>query len=251
MAFIICGSWNAFAQENERIPEFITDRPDKTEAPSLVPKGFLQIESGFYYEETERDNVQEKITGYNTTLLRYGLLGNLELRMRADLKRIQPEDDREGGTGLSPLALGAKIGIANGGGILPQVGLLGHVYLPFTAHEVYRPETTGIDFKFAFNHELSEDKDLSYNLGAEWRDDTPEASLVYSIAYGWDFLEQLGFFAELYGKMPENGRADHHWDAGLTWLLRDNLQLDTFVGTGINTPREFLFGGGISYRIPR
>jgi len=65
----------------EERPELITDRPDATEAPSVVPKGALQIETGALFTSFEEDVLKTQTLTYNTTLLRFGVLDNLELRL--------------------------------------------------------------------------------------------------------------------------------------------------------------------------
>src|SRR5690606_21810085 len=109
-------SITSFSQEEE----MSTGRPDETESSALVSKGFFQVETGFYYEEEEEISFLEKTWVYNTTLLRYGLLENLELRLGIDfLDRTRYIDGEitEPGTGFSPLMLGVKIGIAEENGI--------------------------------------------------------------------------------------------------------------------------------------
>jgi len=68
-------------QETETTPELITDRPDATESPSTVPVGTLQIETGAFYTSFEEADIKHEVIGYNTTLLRYGILDNLEIRL--------------------------------------------------------------------------------------------------------------------------------------------------------------------------
>lgn len=231
----------------------ITDRPDKTEAPTLVSQGFLQVETGFFIEEREGE-VLEKTTAYNTSLLRYGLLNNLEIRVGFNIVKLREEIFEIGetgvvSTGFEPLLLGAKIGIAEEKGVFPEMGFMGHLYLPFVAAEDLKPETTGIDFRFTFSHDFG-NSDLSYNLGAKWREDSASATFIYTIAYGFDITENLGAFAELYGDLPENSGAEHHWDAGITYNIRNNIQLDAFVGTGINGDQKINYGAGLSFRFP-
>lgn len=248
------GSFYVVAQESQSPGEIITDRPDETEAPSLVPKGYLQIETGAFFEKREEENLQSRLTTYNTTLLRYGLLENLEIRIGADLIRFEEDlpglGTKEYDTGLEPLLLGVKIGIAEEKGILPQIGFLGHLHLPFAAAKDYKPETTGVDFRFAFTHTLTTRSDLSYNLGAKWVNDNAEVSYIYTLAYGYGITDALGLYAELYGDLPEAGKAEHQWDAGATYLLAKNFQLDAFVGSGIKGPQQLWVGGGLSIRLP-
>ena len=72
---------------------------------------------------------------------------------------------------------------------------------------------------------------------------------VYTIAYGTG-LGKLGAYVELYGDLPENNKANHFWDAGLTYLISDNVQLDTTIGTSITKGQDILLSAGISFRIP-
>jgi len=242
------------AQENS-LGNIVTDRPDQTESPTLVPKGYFQIETGGFYTEDEDDNdFKTTSLGYNTTLLRYGLLDNLELRLGWDNTETKFEaNGRELENtlnGFSTMLLGIKVGITEEKGWLPEIGLLGHLNLPFLAGQDYRPETTGADFRFSFSHTLSETSSLSYNLGAAWGDDSSELAYVYTLVYGISLSERIGFYAELYGDLPEDSTANHLWDSGFTYLAQPNLQFDVTVGTGFNTDQKFLVSAGVSYRLP-
>ena len=240
-----------FAQQER--PELITDRPDATESPSVVVRGALQIESGALFTSFEDDVLQTNTTTYNTTLLRFGLLENLELRLgwnfveqRNKLSTAQEEVIQNG---LSPLLLGIKVNITQEKGWLPTIGLIGHLFLPFTASDDFKPQNTGVDFRFAFDHTLSESSSIAYNLGAQWEADTPGAAYIYTLAYGYSLTDSFGLYAELYGDMPENNSANHYWDAGLTYLVLPNLQLDATLGTSITEGQDLLVSAGFSYRI--
>ncbi|PRP67887.1 transporter [Nonlabens agnitus] len=243
-----------FAQTTDDVDgALITDRPDATESPSLVRRGYLQIETGGFYIDSEENGVDIKETTFNTTLLRYGLLNNLELRLGLDTRRTQFEIDGrelEGDlSGTSPLLLGAKIGIAPENGWMPQIAILGHLYLPLTASSDYQPETTGMDFRFAFNHTLSNRSGLAYNLGASVGPNNPELSYLYTIAYGYSLTDKIGSYIEIYGDFPENSSANHLWDAGFTYLANDDLQFDVTFGSGFTNGQNLLLSAGLSYRI--
>lgn len=214
------------SQEKMEQKELITDRPDATESPNTVPLHNFQIETGFYYESFKN----EETLGYNTTLLRFGILNNLEFRVGWDFEEKTSQGITDKKSGFSPLLLGAKVAIANENGFLPQIGLLGHLYLPFSASHDYRPEATGVDFRFAFSHTLSEKSSLSYNLGAEWDGNSAAPVYIYSVSYGYSITNTLAAYAEIYGDIPENNRAAHYWDIGLTYLVKNNIQLDATLG---------------------
>lgn len=251
--FLAATAFSGLAQDQENTGSLITDRPDATEAPNTVGAGFLQFETGAFYTEDQDGDFTTKATTFNTMLIRYGILDNLELRVGWNFTETQFEfqgmENPNVLSGLDPLLFGVKVGIAQEEGWKPQIGLIGHIFLPFTAATDYRPETTAVDFRFAFAHTLSDRASLSYNIGAQWGDDSPEAAYVYTIAYGYAITESFGCYAELYGDLPEDSGPNHLWDAGLTYLVSPNLQLDATVGSGIRSDQKLLLSAGISYRI--
>ena len=255
---VLCYSGSLFAQTNDA-PDvtsepLVTDRPDATESPQTIAPGFVQIETGGFYESFEDNNIKSETFTYNTTLVRLGLLDNLELRVGWDFIEGQTTvngtklDDVT--SGFNPLLLGVKIGIAHENGWMPEIGFLSHLYLPFAASQDYKPETTGVDFRFSFAHTLNEKSTLSYNLGAKWKDDSPEAAYLYSLSYGYGVSDKLGAYIEIYGDFPENNKANHHWDAGLTYLICNNVQLDATVGSGITEGQDILLSAGVSFKLP-
>ncbi len=249
----ICLTLFSFSQETASKEPLITDRPDATEASSTVGKGVLQFETGALYDSFEDNNVKSENYTYNTMLIRYGILDNLELRMGWNfVEGITTENGNKLDnvtSGLSPLLLGVKIDIAEEKGAMPEIALIGHIFPIFSAARDYRPQYTAIDFRFSLSHTLSKTSSLSYNIGAQWGDDSAEAAGIYTIAYGYSFTDKFGMYAELYGDLPEDSSANHYWDTGFTYLVCNDLQLDTYVGTSITKGQDLLLGFGFSYRI--
>ena len=243
------------AQENKHESvEMVTDRPDATESSRVVPKGTIQVETGGFYESYKDMGVKSETWVYNTSLLRYGLLDNLELRLGWDVSEsIVKGNNRTisaGKTTISPLLFGVKLGITEEENGMPEIAFIGHLQLPFTASKAIRPETTGVDFRFALSHTLNEKSSIAYNLGAQWADDSPEMAYVYTVAYGYSLSGKIAAFVELYGDLPENSNANHLWDAGVTYLLKPNLQLDASFGTSITEGQDILLSAGLSFRLP-
>ncbi|MEZ4857231.1 MAG: transporter [Flavobacteriaceae bacterium] len=243
------------AQEIPPITPLVTDRPDATEASSSVGAGVFQIEMGSYYTTFEEANFTTKTYGYNTTLIRYGILDNLEFRLGWNFEETQFATHGNKSpnvlSGFSPLLAGAKIDIAKEERWKPEIALIGHLFLPFTSGNDYKPQTTGADFRFSLSHTLSEKSSLGYNIGAQWGDDSPEIAYIYTLAYGYSITNAFGFYVEIYGDLPENNQANHFWDTGLTYLVNSNLQLDATVGSSITKGQDILVSVGLSYRIPK
>ena len=247
-------SFSVFSQEKENtLGALITDRPDATEASSTVGKGILQFETGGLYETFEDNNIKTENYTYNTMLIRYGILDNLELRLGWNfvegVTTVNGNKIDDVMSGLSPLLLGMKIDIAEENGAMPEIALIGHVFPVFSASTDYRPEYTGIDFRLSLSHTLSENSSLGYNIGAQWGDDSAEAAAIYTMAYGYSFTNKFGMYAELYGDLPEDSSANHYWDAGVTYLVNNDLQLDAYFGSSITKGQDLLLGLGLSYRV--
>lgn len=245
----------SFSQQTQTEKPLVTDRPDATEASSTVGKGVLQFETGGLYESFKDNGTQSEIYTYNTTLVRYGILDNVELRLGWNFvegtTKVNGNRLDNVTSGLTPLLLGLKIDIAEENGAMPEIAFIGHVYPIFSASTDFRPETTGTDFRLSVSHTLSEKSSLGYNIGAQWGNDSPEAAAIYTLAYGYSVTDKIGFYAELYGDLPEDSSANHYWDAGLTYLVNNNLQLDTYFGTSITKGQDLLLGLGLSYRIKK
>ncbi len=237
-------------------PPLVTDRPDQTESSSTVPKHFLQIETGFILENNTTDLMRDKSFAYNTTLSRYGLLDNFELRLGLDFLGNQITTKRtdytQNTTSFSPLYAGFKVKVVEESGLRPEIAFLGALVLPFTASSDYKPSYSAANMRFAFEHTLSDRFSLGYNLGAEWDGETAVPDYFYSVAIGYELSGNLGAFIESFGSIPEAGTAQHQLDAGFTYLISPNFQLDISGGIGLNkeAPDNFV-SIGLSYRIPR
>jgi hypothetical protein len=233
-------------------PEMVTDRPDQTEAPSLVPTGGLQVETGFIYEKDRSSGVNTTNYTYNTTLVKYGVNEFIELRLISEYLgqyvRIS-ESQSTKVKGLSPLALGVKIKIAEEKGFAPKAAFIGHINLK-TGSEAFNPSYTAVDFRFTFAHTLSDQFTLSYNLGAEWDGETPDATFLYTLSLVHLLTDKAGLFVEGYSFFPENSKVDNRIDAGFTYKFTPVVQGDISAGLGIskNAPDYFL-STGISFRL--
>ena len=76
----------------------------------------------------------------------------------------------------------------------------------------------------------------------------------WTVALGIGATDRLAFFTELFGAtgLSASGGPENAFDGGLTYLVRDNLQLDAAAGVGLSDAALDWFGlVGISYRWPR
>jgi hypothetical protein len=245
-AFIICK-----AHGQEETQELVTDRPDQTESAQIVPMGSLQIETGFMIED---DGPFTNYT-YNTSLFRYGINKNFELRLITEYLGTKTQisgSPETSANGFSPLSFGTKIKIAKANGIIPEMAFLGHITFR-TGSKEFQPDFIAPDFRFSMEYDLSEKFSLGVNLGAEWDGVNPNATGIYTLVGGAGLSEKIGLFVELYGFVSEQtDQPDHRFNAGLTYMISDLIQFDVSGGFGLSgiSPDNFI-STGISFRTPR
>ena len=253
LTLLILLTVSSYAQDD--YPELITDRPDQTESSATVPRHSLQVETGLLLENDANNLFTTSSFTYNTTLLRFGLFENFELRAGMDYFResttLNNTSLSSTISGISPLYTGFKVKIGEENGWVPELAFLGGLVLPFTANADRRPNYTAANIRFSFSHTFSDRLSLGYNLGAEWDGDTPIPGYFYSVALGIGVIDQLGAFVESYGLIPEAGPAEHLVDAGLTYLLLPTLQLDVSGGLGLSEAAiQNFISLGLSWLIP-
>jgi hypothetical protein len=245
-----------FITFNLMAQEMVTDRPDQTESADVVPLRMLQVETGFLLGGDINGDTTSQWLSYNSTLFRFGLLKNMELRLGfaylGDKTRISNTDSVYSASGFAPLYTGFKIKIRDEEGWKPSVAFIGALVLPFTAAESFKTRNTGAEMLFAFSNTLTDHLSLGYNIGAIWDGETTVPNYRYSVSLGIGISERTGAFVESYGLVQEDGRAVHLLDAGFTFLVMPNFQLDISSGLGINRSAPDYFASfGLSYRFPR
>jgi hypothetical protein len=233
-------------EEKQNQPEPIaTDRPDQTETPDIVPKGMFQMENGFSYEKIDE---QESSIVSPTILFKYGINDNLELRLITEYVTNELGDEKI--SGINPVLIGFKAKLIDEKGIIPKTSFIGHLLIPDLASADFKADYYATEFRFTMQHTLTDKINLGYNLGAEWDGFSPDATFVYTLTSGFSLTEKFGAFVEVYGFAPQNDKADHRFDAGLTYLLSNDAMIDLSGGFGIteNAP-DYFASVGFSFRL--
>lgn len=225
LVFLIV-SINAFSQS------IITDRPDQTESSSTLLKGSLQIESGILFGSAKDDYFSEEILLAPTVLWRYGITNAIELRLLTEFACIKDKTTSENINGISDLQIGAKFQLLKKEGTNTEIAFLSHAIIPTAKDELSLNEFGTIN-KLAISHELSNTIGLGYNIGYDYYC-LGSGNFTYSLSVGIGISDKIGFYVELYGEIVEFENHLVNFDAGFTYLLKENSQLDVSFGTGLN-----------------
>jgi hypothetical protein len=213
-ALISFGVHSAFAQTIE------TDRPDQTEAATLVPVGGIQLEAGV----AGWTSGDASTTGYTlpTALMRYGLHERFELRVVGQRDQMQFNfiDLEEPWTTTSAWDLGAKV--AGWNTDASQMCLL--------AHYRFRPGANdGGQIRVNWAKPLGARFSIGTNVGMAWEwateDEAAAGEAEYTLALGYTVSETLYAYVEAFGS-----GGGLQGDAGLAWRPDPLSQFDVSVG---------------------
>lgn len=210
-----------------------TDRPDQTEGTHVLLKNKFQIESGYLI--TDSDN-------YLNTLLRYGVLNKIELRINSNI--ITGLVNNEKRTAFGNLELGLKFNIFNGINSSTKVSFLSHLSLP-NKREFSNKDPISLN-RILISHDLTESFQIGYNLGYNIGFNNQINNFIYTMVFSKS-IQKLGIFIEVFGE-ESSGVSKSYWDAGVIYSLTDNLQADLSFSRGINNKSNYI-NIGISINI--
>ncbi|MGC4042927.1 MAG: transporter [Armatimonas sp.] len=222
-----------------------TDRPDFTESANVVPKGRLQIESGF----TSLRERGGRTTGVPEALFRGGVDGRWEWRLGLP-NYIDSRSGAERLRGFGDTYLGAKIKLTPAEGEF-NASLIPAVMLP-GGRSGLRSEAVAPEIKLCVAKPLSEKHSLSGMLYGAWpKEEGRRNSVLQStLSLGTALGERMAAFTEYAGTFAKRGGSEHVGHFGLTYLATPEQQWDLHFGFGQRpTGSSRFIAGGFSIRL--
>lgn len=205
-----------------------TDRPDKTESAVILNKKWFQVEHGF---DMERDN-RASVFG-SSTLVRYGLLKKLELRVETDIIYFPSTNISPATTELQPVSIGTKISLWEEKKWIPKTSLLIHIGVPSLGARSFKNFNAIPSIIFTFQNDLSKTISWGYNAGLEWDGQNSTPYYVYTFSNGINLTKKLYCFLEVFGSVSGNNIPQHNFNAGLSLLINTNCKLDISSVAGL------------------
>jgi hypothetical protein len=236
----------------------MTDRPTQTASAFTVPKGTIQIETGFLVTRTNLGFSNfERVTSsqivFNSTQVRVGVSDKLEFLFSQSLIKNQIRgggQDADSDIELLPTSIGVRVRLleAKSQGA-PQIALLASA----GGGLLSEVETgTLLDLRLNFQHDFGGGFGLGYNLVGNYNDDLGQFDGVITTVASYQANERVAIFGEVFATFPDLNDAVLQADLGLLYTINKNLQIDIFTGFGISqfTP-DSMFGAGLSVKIPK
>lgn len=240
-----------------------TDRPDQTESPYTVEAGHLQIELDIFKHTRDHDtaaggDVRRRDWSVVPLNLKLGLTDRLDLQLLIDPRVSSRVEDRAAGTttrvsGFGNVTTRLKINFWGNDGGKTAFGLLPYVKWPLAASAVRNGKTEG-GVILPFGAELPGGWGLGAQTAVGFLSDGTggyDTEWLNSITFSRDLTGRLGGYLEFVavtGDAP-GFRWEGQFDAGLTYALDDNTQLDLGCNFGVtNSAPDYQPFVGVSRR---
>ena len=244
-------AWLGSPEQPDSNDPINSDRPNFTEALTTVGCGTMQFESGAnYFKNGDSQNYS-----WGEPLLRYGFLANwLELRVG-----LTPVTENKNNSDLSfpgpgDFYFGSKLALTGQDGWLPQTAVLTQLTVP-TGFGTIPGNTILPSINFLYGWDLNKTFRLTGSSqiakAAETENDQYQ-QFGQSVNLKTTVNERLSLYAETFALLPHSAiqaKPEYYVDAGFQYLLSDDVQFDTRIGSGLNGAADDLFAGaGLSFR---
>ena len=259
----------AFWQEDDTDGPIATDRPTFTPANTVVPRGRLQIESGYTFAHDLTATTERNTQNFPELATRYGLTRWLEFRTfwtgatysRTISRTGKPTVNQNGFSDTefgfkSQLLVGDKDRIWR-----PTTALITSVIAPTGGNSPFGSQQVSAYASLIYGWNLTERFSIagsSAYLGVRLRNpglpgSFSAARLAQSLVATYAATDRATLFYEWYVFEFVSSRTDnrptHYMDGGLLFRPTPNTQIDLRAGFGLgDRPDDFFTGAGYSIR---
>lgn len=231
----------------EELPTISADLSGNTWGTDVTPLHKLSWDNGFGFE-SERQGPHTATL--NSTIVRYGIFENVELRVGTGFLMWNEGPASEPSFGLDPLTIGTKLTVYDGTEILPSVGFLAEFQSPHLGSKELLPSHLAPSLYLIFENEINDWFDLCYNAGAEWDGESATPTTYLSLCLNFGITETLGTYVESFNYLhPDDGNR-YMTGFGLTWLASRRLQLYLSADLDIQQlSKYYSLNGGLAWLI--
>ncbi len=214
---------------------FTADRPGSTTSVDVLPRGRVQWETGIGWERSKLEGPAKNTWTMNTSLLRWGISSSAELRLQADWLYSSAEGEHS--SGLSDVALGAKVHLFEGWKAVPEVSLLANVLIPGGSNAHFLPHEWGGQLGILFENKLTPWFSLGYEGDLIWSDNS-RPTFFYGVCLSFDLTDRLFLVLEEYNSNTTDGTKSCS-EISLGYMLSPRVQIDLGTDINLNHPGRY------------
>lgn len=241
------------AQDKKEVVEYSVDRPSTCAGSGITPKGKVLWEVGMNYNHDTAEKVDgEEVTPaistftFMNSLVRYGLLDNVELRLQWDLMHQRIHGVKDNGVG--PLTLGTKVKFFDGKGYIPAISLLTNVTFPL-ASKTFRPANIAPSVILLADHNISDNVGLTYNTGLLWDGGDSHPATLVAVCSSYTITPRVGCFLESYNYFKAHTNPSFNANVGGTYQITPRVRADASIFCNVNRGNNVGFNLGVAWLI--
>lgn len=209
----------AYAQDE------IETSPDQYETPATAPAGRFQLENRFTVQD---DGNKASTLILPSTNWKYGINDNVEIIMVIDLVFEKTPDSTS--SGLQPLTFGLKVKLWDAKGALPDAAFSMQLSVPKLASKDWKASYLAPNLRLLLKNKITDKISAGINLGGIWDGKTPEPQFFYSFSPKYKLSQKWECFVEAYGYLRQSSTAENWADAGLMYLITNDIQAELSAG---------------------
>jgi hypothetical protein len=242
-------SYNLFNPTPDNLlRELATDRPDKTENPYTVDAGHYQLELdllNYTFDRQNSDGAHRTVRSLAVAPfnLKAGLSNNSDLQFIAETFTVQKTHDRDAQSketisGFGDVIVRWKVNLWGNDGGKTGLGVISFAKFPTNQHGLGNEALEGgvivpLEVKLPESWDLGLMTEVDYRQNSDSSDYHEEFINTITIAHS--IVGELEGYVEFFSNVSTERNAE--WigtvDAGLTYKLRPNIQLDAGVNIGV------------------
>ena len=242
-----------------------TDRPGFSNTTAVVPRGHLQLESGYSYSyDRGPHHFRLQTQDFPELSLRIGLVNDLEVHVgwtgevytrtrylaktRAGRRTAFIDKDQGG----ADLKVGLKYAFLKQNGLIPNLSLIPNLYMP-TGSDGFTTGDVDPEVRIAYSWSALQKLTVYGVVQMSSISDTDGRYFQSgaSLATAYQVTDKLAGILEYYFVAPLTRGSDSSQNLNVcaTYLITDNIQFDVRVGFGLNEEApDFSTSAGISFR---
>ena len=238
---------STFIYAQEELPSVAPDRPGYCWNAEVTPHHKVIWDHGFSYESTSEG---ANTLTLSSSVLRYGLFENMELRVGTDFMMYKDSDALERAFGINPLTIGTKLKVFDGSGILPSIGLLAELQSPHIGSKDLLPSHLAPSLYLIFENDVADWLEIYYNVGEEWDGESATPTTFLGLSLYFSFNDNWGAFVETYNYLHPEDENQYMSEFGLFWQVSRRVQLDMEADLDLKDFRNYYsVGCGVSWLI--
>ena len=222
------------AQENDVKP-FTADRPGAVGGVDILPKGRLQLETGFGWERYNMSDYDITFWSLNSSLIRFGISDHAELRFQAE--RLLAVEDGEHTNGFANVAIGTKVSLFDGWKVFPAVAMQADVMVPGSKDAPFMPTEWGGHLGLLFEHHLTSWLAFGYEGDMDWLD-SGRPIYLYGASFVFKPNDRLTFILDEFNETAY-GKTDSFVELSACWMLSKRVQIDISSDIYLNYPGHY------------